>query len=175
MHCTCSSLKYNRTIFPSSERPLLTMTTERVVIEPAVDYLAAASPQVDQLKLCGSLQILKFWLPDTRVEDESLQVVLLLENLQNLWFASKSYMSHGKSFSHVHTNFHFDEDWDVLLPESSLPLLRSRVEVLVVWFDPCSDNSAAFDDRNALISITRVIIWSYICAKICHLNFNFII
>ena len=64
-------------------------------------------------------------------------------------------MGHGKSFSHVCTNFRFNEDWDVLLPESSLPLLR--VGVLVVWFDPCSDNSAAFDDNNALKYITRAI------------------
>ena len=41
------------------------------------------------------------------------------------------YVSHGKSFSHFRSNFHFDEDRVVLLPESSLPLLR--VGVLVVY------------------------------------------
>ena len=60
-----------------------------------------------------------------------------------------------KVFQPCPYNFRFDEDWDVRLPESPLPLLR--VGVLVVWFDPCSDNSDAFDDRNALISITRAI------------------
>ena len=64
-------------------------------------------------------------------------------------------MSHGKSFSRVRTNSRFDEDWDVLLSESSLRLLRLRV--LVVRFEPCSDDSVAFDDRNAVISITRAI------------------
>lgn len=55
--------------------------------------------------------------------------------------------SHGKSFSHARTNFRFDEDWDVLLPESSIPLFE--VEVVDVW-----DDSDDFDDdRNALISI----------------------
>ena len=39
------------------------------------------------------------------------------------------------------------------LPESPLPLLR--VGVLVILFDPCSDNSDAFYVRNTLISITR--------------------
>ena len=39
----------------------------------------------------------------------------------------------------------------MLLPESSLPLLEVGVLVRV------SDDSAAFDDRNALISITRAI------------------
>ena len=70
-------------------------------------------------------------------------------------FASKSYVRHGRSLCHVCTKFRFDEDWDVLLPESPLPLLR--VEVLVVWYDPCSDDLATFDDKNALISITRAI------------------
>ena len=70
-------------------------------------------------------------------------------------FASKSYVRHGRSLCHVCTKFRFDEDWDVLLPESPLPLLR--VGVLVVWYDPCSDDLATFDDRNALISITRAI------------------
>ena len=60
-----------------------------------------------------------------------------------------------KVFQPCPYNFRFDEDWDVQLPESPLPLLR--VGVLAVWFDPCSNNSAAFDDRNALISITRAI------------------
>ena len=34
-----------------------------------------------------------------------------LQTLQNIRFASKSYVSHGKSYSPGHTNFHFDEDW----------------------------------------------------------------
>ena len=77
------------------------------------------------------------------VEEESLQVVLSLHNLQNIWFASISYVSHGKSFSQVCTNFCFDEDLhvDVLPPaESSLALFRPLVVL--------------FDNRNALISMT---------------------
>ena len=78
-----------------------------------------------------------------KVEDESVQVVLSLHNLQNIWFASTSFVSHGKSFSQVRTNFRFDEDLhvDVLPPaESSLALFRPLVVL--------------FDNRNALISMT---------------------
>ena len=89
--------------------------------------------------------ILKFWKPDTKVEDESLQVVFPLQNLQNIRFPSESYVSHVKSFNHDRTNFRFDEDWDV--EESSIALFE--VEVVDVW-----DDSEDFDDdRNALISI----------------------
>ena len=89
--------------------------------------------------------ILKFWLPDTKVEDESLQVGLSLQTLQNIRFPSKLYVSHLKSFSHDQTNFRFDEDWDV--EESSIALFE--VEAVDVW-----DDSDDFDDaRNALISI----------------------
>ena len=54
-----------------------------------------------------------------------------------------SYVSHGKSFSQIRTNFRFDEDLhvDALPPaESSLALFRPLVVL--------------FDNRNALISIT---------------------
>ena len=71
------------------------------------------------------------------------QVVLSLHNLQNIWFASTSFVSHGKSFSQVRTNFRTDEDLhvDVLPPaESSLALFRPLVVL--------------FDNRNALISMT---------------------
>ena len=92
--------------------------------------------------------ILKFWLPDTKVEVESLQVGLSLQNLQNIQFPSESYVSHVKSFNHDRTNFRSDKDWHV--EESSIPLFE--VEVVDVW-----DDSEDFDDdRNALIStITR--------------------
>ena len=157
----CSSLKYNQTIFPSSERLVLTMTTELACGKGASCgfsvTLAAATQWVWPVEALWLIteSILKFWLLHTKVEDESLQIILALQNLQNIWFASESYMSHGKSFNHVRTNFWYNEDWDVLLSESSLPLLR--VGVLVAWYDPCSDDSDAFDDRNALISITRTI------------------
>lgn len=59
----------------------------------------------------------------------SLQVVLSLHSLQDIWFASTLYVSHGRCFSQFHTNFRFDEDL-VLSPEPSLALLR--VGVLVV-------------------------------------------
>jgi len=36
-------------------------------------------------------------------------------------------VSHGKSFSNARSNFRFDEDWDVLLPESSIPLFEVEV------------------------------------------------
>ena len=77
-----------------------------------------------------------------KVEDESLQVVLSLHNLQNIWFASTLYVGHGKSFSQVRTNFRFNEDLhvDVLPPaESSLAVFRPLVVL--------------FDNRNALISM----------------------
>ena len=50
----------------------------------------------------------------------------------------------------------------VLMKNSpELSLAHLRVGVLVVWFEPCSDDSAAFEDRNAdLISIT--IDWSWL-------------
>ena len=90
--------------------------------------------------------ILKFWLPDTKVEDESLQVGLSLQTLQNIRFPSKSYVSHLKSFSHDQTNFRVDEDWD--FEESSIALFE--VEAVDVW-----DDSDDFDDaRNALIPIS---------------------
>ena len=52
-----------------------------------------------------------------------------------------------KVFQPCSYNFRFDEDWDVQLPESPLPLLR--VGVLAVWFDPCSNNWMAWCKRDA--------------------------
>ena len=99
--------------------------------------------------------ILKFWLPDTKVEDVSLQVVLSPHNLQNIWSTSTSYLSHGKSFSQVHTNFRFDEEFSRII---ACPFESGRFSCLI-W--TCSDDSAAFEDRNAdLISIT--IDWSWL-------------
>ena len=54
--------------------------------------LAAATQRVWPVEASWLLTdyILKFWLPDTKVKDESLQVVLSLQTLQNIRFASKS-------------------------------------------------------------------------------------
>ena len=73
--------------------------------------------------------VLKFWLPDTKVEDVSLQVVLSPHNLQNIWFTSTSYVSHGKSFSQVRTNFRFDEEFSRII---ACPL-ESRCFSCLIW------------------------------------------
>ena len=108
--------KLYQTIFPSSE-------TSFDIDNRARGKGASVWPVEVSWLLTDS--ILKFWLPDTKVEDESLQVGLSLQNLQNIRFPSESYVSHVKSFNHDRTNFCFDEDWDV--EESSIALFEVEV------------------------------------------------
>ena len=51
---------------------------------------------------------LKLLLQVTKTGDESLQDLLLLHNLQNIWFSAVLYSSHGKSFNQLCTNFRLD-------------------------------------------------------------------
>ena len=90
--------------------------------------------------------VLKFWLPDTKVEDVSLQVVLSPHNLQNIWSTSTSYLSHGKSFSQVHTNFRFDEEFSRII---ACPFESGRFSCLIwtllrwfscFWGQKCRSN-----------------------------------
>ena len=75
--------------------------------------------------------VLKFWLPD---------------NLQNIWSTSTSYLSHGKSFSQVHTNFRFDEEFSRII---ACPFESGRFSCLIwtllrwfscFWGQKCRSN-----------------------------------